>query len=534
MLKSREGMLMTTLDVTTHESEDVQEAVEAPSMGRLTVGDMYLELPVDDQHTGNRKVLGVLGREVKDSQTGNPVFTFQELADQLGYGDRRDVQNFHRTFRQSDFDVQTFVTRKATKHDRLFPVIEAAILDTPLLSPHQQYVSFCDAHPNESLSEETFRKYANEIDGLKLMKRFQHLVKPATERLDMNRYLSEVLTCDRLSHAKKKEIGEIVPDADEESCSCIAETVTFSPPPIQKKLLVVFLFACNVSQEALALLMGVSKSSIHYWIAGFCTEEFEWQMLREITCWSGKVSFDEKWVKIQGEWYFVLCAVDSISGFPLLMALYPTLDSVSWTLFFKRFRAVYGRPTLIHCDGSRSLAAARELVFSGVRYQLCKFHKLKNLIKRLRTHVPDAPRFKRCVGFAKRIFTNASVSSRKYAAKTLQKIAGQEVSDYIDGHILAPWRHLTLSLTNNAAERFNRKIEKCFSGRYGIPSPESAAILLRSLWFKEMLLNGQQHLEATSPFKTLNLSKPCQEYLNTSQILHFFHEHSPELLEKLA
>jgi len=426
------------------------------------------------------------------------------------------------------------VTRKATKHARLFPLIEAAILETPLLSPHHQYRSFCEDHPTESLSEETFRKYANEIDGLKLVKRFQQVVKPGTERLDVSRYLTEVLACDRLSHAKKKEIVEIVPDGDEAASASLAETVTLSPPTLQKKLLVVFLFACTVSQEVLALLMGVSKSSIHYWIAGICTEDFEWQMLRAITCWSGQVCFDEKWVKIKGEWYFVLCAVDSVSGFPLLVALYPTLDTVSWVLFFKRFRALYGRPFLIQSDGSHALAAARAIVFAGVQYQLCKFHKLKNLMKRLRQYVADSARFTRCAGLAKRMFTNASVSSRKAAARTLQALAGQEVSDYIEEHILTPWRHLTRSLTNNAAERFNRKIEKCVSGRYGIPSPESAAILLRSLWFKEILLNGQQHLEATSPFKTLDLSQPCQEYLNTSNILHFFHEHNPELLEKLG
>jgi len=64
------------------------------------------------------------------------------------------------------------------------------------------------------------------------------------------------------------------------------------------------------------------------------------------------------------------------------------------------------------------------------------------------------------------------------------------------------------------------KIEQCFSGRYGIPSPERAAILLR--------------LDATSPFKTLDLSKSCQEHLDTTPILHFFHEHNPEALEKLG
>jgi transposase-like protein len=532
--EAKGGIIMKTHSLRAHESTDSQESTTPPRMGRLTFGDMYLELPVDNEHKANRKVLGVLGREVKHQETGQPVFTFQQVADQLEYGDRRDVQNFHRELRLSGFDIQGFVTRKATKPNRLFPLIEAAILETPLLSPHQQYLQFCEDHPAELLSEETFRKYANEIDGLKIVKRMRQVVKPGTDTLDLSRYLAEVLACERLSHAKKKEIGAIIPEAEDASWPTTTETIDLTSSTVQQTLLVVFLFACNVSQEVLGLLMGMSKASMHYWIAGLCTEEFEWQMLREITWWSGKVSFDEKWIKIKGEWYFVLCAVDSISGFPLLMALYPTLDTVSWMLFFKRFRALYGRPILIQSDGSHALAAARAVVFAGVRWQLCKFHKLKNLMKRLRQQRADPTAFTRCVRLAKHIFTNTSVSSRKYAAKTLQKVAGQEVSEYIAGHILEPWRHLTLSLTNNAAERFNRKIKKCFSGRYGIASPESAAILLRSLWLKEILLNGQQHLDATSPFRQVQLSRTCQEYVDTSQILHFFHDHNPELLEKVG
>ena len=428
----------------TPPSENSQEFVESPKMGQLTFGDMYIELPVDDDHNANRKVLGVLGREIKHCETGRPVFTFQQLANQLDYGDRRDVQNFHRELRVSDFDMQQFVTRKATKHDRLFPLVEAAILETPLLRPHQQYLSFCEAHPTESLSEETFRKYANEIEGLKIVKRVQQLVKPGTDTLNVSRYLGEMLACERLSHAQQKEIVTVFPDAEDEASPPTAKG-NRSLVTVRKQILVVMLYACNVSQEVLGLLMGVSKTSIHDWIAELCTNEFEWQMLKEITCWSGKVSFDEKWVKIKGEWYFVLCAIDSVSGFPLLMTLYPTLDTVSWTLFFKRFRALYGRPMLIQSDGSQSLAAAREIVFFGVRWQLCTFHTLKNLTKRIRKPCADATLCRRCVRLAKHIFSNGRVSSRKYAAKTLQTLAGQDVREYVDGHILVPWRHLTLS-----------------------------------------------------------------------------------------
>ena len=155
-------------------------------------------------------------------------------------------------------------------------------------------------------------------------------------------------------------------------------------------------------------------------------------------------------------------------------------------------------------------------------------------MKCLRANLTDGKEFRRCVRLAKHMFANAFVSSRKAAAKRLQNIAGVEIAEYVDEHILTPWRHLTMALTNNAAERFNRKIEKCFSGRYGIPSEDSAKVLLRGLWLKELLLNGEKHLKETSEFRTLDMSKMCQETLDSGNILHFFHEGCPELLEKLG
>jgi transposase-like protein len=297
---------------------------------------------------------------------------------------------------------------------------------------------------------------------------------------------------------------------------------------------VVLLYVYNVPQEVLALLFGVGKTSIHTWIYALCGDEVEWRILREIVCWSGQVSVDEKWVKIKGQWYFVLCAVDSVSGFPLLIDLYPTLDTVSWTLFFTRVQALYGRPKMIQSDGSRALAAARELVFPGVQYQLCTFHKLKNLMKRLRQHIDDQKLLTRCTRLAKHIFSNTWVSSRKQAAKTLQKLAGQEVSAYLEAHIFDAWRHLTHSLTNNAAERFNRKIEKCLSGRYGFSSTTSVKVLLRGLWLKELVLNGRKHLAATSQIVELDLAEICQESLNVDKILHNFDDYALSRIEKLA
>ncbi len=116
----------------------------------------------------------------------------------------------------------------------------------------------------------------------------------------------------------------------------------------------------------------------------------------------------------------------------------------------------------------------------------------------------------------------------------LQNLAGQEVSAYLAAHIFSVWHLLTQSLTNNAAERFNRKIEKCLSGRYGFSSITCVEVLLRGLWLKELILNGRQHLAATSQIVELDFAEICQESLNVDKILHNFDDYALSRIEKLA
>jgi transposase-like protein len=484
----------------------------------------------------NQKALFVFLRLLTCPETGKELFTYQQIADGFGKNDRRDIHNFVRDFRKRGGDFLKYLSRENTKKDRLFPLIERQVLEAPLLSPAQHYRMFCETYSQERICEKTFRSYLNDIAVTKILKRVRQLGFKDEQSLDMRRYLQELIELPVLSQVKRKEIVENFPEVERPSTSQARgeESRRLSSACLGSKLFAVILYACGLSQEMLALILGTSKTSIHNWIYSICDEELDWRVMREIVSWSGQVSFDEKWIKIKGTWYFGLCAVDSMSGFPLLLDLYPTLDTVSWTLFFKNFKALYGVPKLIQSDGSKALAAGRERVFAGVRYQLCKFHKLKNLMKHLRRHIEDPKILKRCHRLAGHIFSNTWVSSRKHAAQTLCKLAGEHMAAYIDEHFLSCWRSLTMSLTSNVSERFNRKIERAVSARYGIPSEESARVILRSLWLKEVLLNGQQHLEATSELRGIDVSRICQEHVDKSNILHFFHAYCPALAEKLG
>jgi transposase-like protein len=484
----------------------------------------------------NQKALFVFLRLLSCPETGKEMFTYHQIADGFGKHDRRASDTCVRDFHKRGGDFLRYLSRKNTKKDRLFPGIERQILDAGLLPVAEHSRIFCETDPQERICERTFRSYVNDSAVTKLLKRFRQLGSKDEQSLDRGRYLQELLALPGLSRVKRKEVVETFPEVEPFSTSQARgeRGRRVSSPCFESKLVAVVFYACGLSQEMLALLLGVGTTSIHTWSYSLCSEELDWHIISDMALWSGQVSFDEKWIKIKGTWYFVLWAVDAVSGFPLLMDLYPTLDTVSWMLFCKRFKALYGVPKLIQGDGSQALAAARETVFAGGRYQLCKFHQLKNLLKRLRQHRHDPKLLKRGHRLAQHIFSNGWVSSRKHAAQTLRKLAGEQVSSYLDEHLLSCWRSLTMSFTSNVSERFNRKIEKCVSARYGIPSEESARVILRSLWLKEVLLNGQQHVEATSEMRNIDVSRSCQELVDTDNILHFFHAYCPALTEKLG
>jgi hypothetical protein len=126
------------------------------------------------------------------------------------------------------------------------------------------------------------------------------------------------------------------------------------------------------------------------------------------------------------------------------------------------------------------------------------------------------------------------VSSRKYAARSLAQIAPKEVKEYVENNILGVWKKLTRSFTSNSAERWNRKLEKCFRGRYGIKTPESAKVLLRSLWFQESMMSGQRHLDDLNEFTAQKIAEACQETLLCLENLHFLEERKSPDLKKAA
>jgi hypothetical protein len=119
-------------------------------------------------------------------------------------------------------------------------------------------------------------------------------------------------------------------------------------------------------------------------------------------------------------------------------------------------------------------------------------------------------------------FRRETAGGRKKGITSLTAITPPTAAAYIKSNILGQWRHLSKGLTSNVSERWNRKIKKVTSGRFGLKSEETTRNLVFSLWFKELVDKGQPILRQESLLASLNISLICQENVDWSHLDHFF------------
>lgn len=448
------------------------------------------------------------------------------ISNLLGLNSRQDSNNFWREFQACEYDFGDFLLRKK-KLREAFPLIEKQVLLAPLLSIKEHYRHFCQTYPEFKLSYLCFRSYCSNIDSVKLLKQIRSMVQKGEIKVNAMQLLSEVLEeCDTKG-LKRKEIVDVFPEVEkDDKKDWIRSSFLCNVDNYGKCILTMFLIACGLNYNVLSLLYGRSKGTIsNYFHKLSCMKEI---LLRSIRYWSGEISVDEKWVKINGKWNYILTIVDNVTNFPLYFDIVPDLHSDTWKLFFQRFYQLYDIPKLIISDGSKSLAKARIAVFPDVKSQLSKFHKYKNLMRRI-YNMHNGKKKDRCVKLASGIFRNTTYYGRKRAAKALAEMEIPGVSVYVRNNILHDWKNLTMCLTSNASERWNRKIAKVIAKRYGLKSRKFVMQLITSLWLKEAINNP---IHFTKCFiNDIDLSHICQENLKVCNIIDIMKR---KLLQEVA
>ena len=249
-------------------------------------------------------------------------------------------------------------------------------MKTPLLSLKEQYKVFVDDNPNIKISESSFMKYFSEIDAAKLKKRYNQLLTKGEIKPDKERFLKELIEDDNTSNQKRKEIIAVFPELQQDEKEVSKEISLFNNlDKFGKNFLIMFLVASGLNYGVLGMLMGVSKGTIHNLFYGLAF--IKKLILNSIKWWSGEVTTDEKWIKLNKKWVYVISIVDNKTGFPLYFHVVSDLSADTWKIFFQRFYKIYGKPRIIISDGSGAIAKAIRDVFPDSNHQLCKFHKLK-------------------------------------------------------------------------------------------------------------------------------------------------------------
>ena len=285
----------------------------------------------------------------------------------------------------------------------------------PLLLIREHYEIFSKDYLEYKMSFATFQKYFSRIDSKKLKQRYDELISSKKCRIDKERFLKEILAEGNLSNKTRKKIISIFPELQQDEKEMKNEiSFTRDWETYVKYLLIIFFIGCGMNFESLSMLFGVCKATIHNWF--YKLPFLKRKIIDSTRWWSGIISVDEKWVRINGKLHYVLSIVDNTTGFLLYFMVVSDLKANTWKMFFQGFYRLYGIPKLIISDGSPSLAAGRKAVFLSVPHQLCKFltreiffpfhrvHKLKNLIRNIYLSYENPEKHRRMIHLAKNIF----------------------------------------------------------------------------------------------------------------------------------
>ncbi len=466
----------------------------------------------------NTKFLYILLRMLCD-ENGKSLLSFQAIANLLNFDSRQNIHNFWREFVACSEDILDYLTRKV-ELKKAIPLIQKMILSNILLPLRHHYQSFLKAYPHLEMSYSTFKKYAAKTNSNALLEEVQKLFKEGSTKLNVEHLLQLIasqekapIVCDRLL--------EVIDDNTQKDPKT---SLNIGLNRFNLSMLVNFLVGSAVSYQTIATLLDVSKGTVHNLL--YEITDLKSLIINSISKWSGSICIDEKYIKIKGVWHYVISIVDFETGVPLYWDVYESLKKESYQQCFQMFRQLYGVPKLIVSDGSKSLAAAREMVFPKVKAQLCKFHKIRNLMKRLyESKIPYDQKEKQKNKIIK-VFARKTTGGRKKGVIECISLLPSPAAEYLKRNVLAYWSLLRNGLTANASERFNRKIKKVCSVRYGLQSVKSANAIINALVLKELITNGRAHLFENSTIARLNISQLCQESVKWDVLGRLFSRNS--------
>jgi len=453
-------------------------------------GGLWLEMA---ESWSNRRGLMIFLRCLRRPD-GRALMTYEGIANQLGYPDRRNVHNFWMEFESCGEDLQAYLGRKKKVDEEVVALCEQIWKAHPLWSAVQVYEELVRCFPDRAshLCEENVRTAGHRIGFLgiqQVLKRQLAEGEVHVEESILLEALFDLADAGAVVQAEKKGIGDLIPEALEAIRPQGVDQPLDPPAPgatvevLKTSLLEGEVSACGLkklwegvtgrvmlcfvlyfhglSLEVIGSFFGVHKTTVMRTLAPLAEVNFQDVIAKGQRFFSGILCVDEKWIKIHGVWWYLFVAVDHVSGFPLHVALFPHNSTPYCRTFLLQVKALGYRPKTIITDGWDAYVKAILTVFPNAQHLLCRFHALAAAFRRLKKSIKDWTLRKAWGEKLKTLFHTPSKRTVKRRLKRLKKEAEGTPALGVITRLIAKLPKLLPAIgstkrpsTTNAAERF--------------------------------------------------------------------------------
>jgi len=476
---------------------------------RLPEG-LWVEMP---DTWSNRRGLMIFLRCLRTAE-GRPLVTFAQIAAEMDYADPRNVHNFWMEFASCGGDLASYLARRKKVDADVVARCEQLWQAHPLWSAAQVYEEYQQRWPESgaTLNEANIRTAGHQISFLKL----QQIVRRQLQEGQVS-YGEEVLLEQLFELA---QVGAKTEARDVSSVAGLPETLervlpqgtapdlSQGPPPhlveeVESSLLtgesspsalaqvwegttgwVMLMFVLyyhGSSLSVLGKLFGVHKTTVMRWLEPLAQVNWQGVVQQGKRFFSGSVAVDEKWVQIQGTWWYLFVAVDHVSGFPLHAKLLPSNGGDYCKLFLLQLKALGYQPRVIITDGWDAYEQAIAYVFPQAEHLLCRFHALRAAFRRLREQVTSWEERQRWMKPLKKLFHTPSKRTVRRRMDKLQAQAHGTPAEGVITRLAAKLPKLLPAVgstfrpsTSNAAERFLGAFDRFYQAKGPFQSLVSA------------------------------------------------------------
>lgn len=411
----------------THEREDTDfvASEQAKVLYIKLPGGLWLEMA---DTWSNRRGLMIMLRCLRRPD-GRALVSYQSIAQELGYTDRRNVHNFWMAYQACGEDLEAYLRRRKKVDAALVGLCEEVWREHPLWKAVEVQAELIKRYPDKGAEiaihnvwtagqqigflglQQVLRRQLSEgeihIDEPVLLEGLFALADAgACGKVDGTETIvpiPEVLEAIRPESVTSSQNAPLVVQAHKAvtgSTEALKQTLLKDNVSVAslkslwegvtgQVMLAFMLYWHGLSLEVIGSFFGVHKTTVLRWLEPLAHLSWQEAVAKGQRFFSGVLAIDEKWVKIKGVWWYLFVAVDHVSGLPLHVALLPKNSGSYCRLFLLQVKALGYRPKTIITDGWDAYIKAIGIVFPKAEHLLCRFHAIQAAFGRLKKATRD-------------------------------------------------------------------------------------------------------------------------------------------------